>query len=80
MTFLADTFLKAPSNEYGTERELTRQIKVFDALSAVALENAINAWLDTLLASPTIYFVGQVQPYSPANNKHCAVVPYGYFL
>jgi hypothetical protein len=80
MSFAGETAVKAPADSNGAALRVVREVKTFEAGSAAVLETAINAWLATLLASDIVYFVGAAQPYVPANNRHAAVVSYGYFV
>jgi len=80
MSFVGETLLPVPVDVAGGPYRIVRAVKVFDANSAAALETAINAWLTTLYTSDIEYFVLSIMPYSAANNKHSAVVSYGYFV
>lgn len=80
MSFADLTSPLAPQNPDGSSFRLVRAVKCFTENSSGALETAINAWLATLDAAEVQYVIGTVNPYSAANNKHSAVVSYGYFV
>lgn len=80
MSFVGETLLPVPVDVAGGPYRIVREVRCFDANSAAALQTAINAWLLTLYNSTVEHFVVSVAPYSAANNKHSAVVSYGYFV
>lgn len=81
MTWAVPNAYPAPGAPTAAQWTFAVRTKAFEANSAAALETAINAWMTTLDSINVAEFaVLSVNTYSPANNKHAALVTFGYFV